>query len=90
MKEITLQIDDAAANLLSTEIKQKRATDYSNGLGDKFLIRLFDSLANNTKVMTLSMKDNKIIIRNSPLNQYDDHRQVRNQNGEISGASPQP
>lgn len=62
-KEIVLRLDDKALAIMLDEIKQKRNAGAATSIGDRFLIRLLDSFNDGTKVFSMKMDKNKLIVR---------------------------
>ena len=90
-KEILLRIDANAIAVLEQEIKTKRNSGVANSVGDRFLIRLLDTLTDNTtKVFLFKIEKNKLIIRNYASLNYDDNRPSGTESREVNGTGPQP
>lgn len=88
-KELFLRIDTNAMALLEQEIKTKRNLGVANSIGDRFLIRLLEALANNTKTFLFKIEKNRIVIKNYATLVYDDHRPTGSADREADGANPQ-
>jgi hypothetical protein len=86
-KEIILRIDAGTMAILEQEMKNKRNSGVANSIGDRFLIRLLESLSHNTKALLFKIEKNKLIVRNYTSESYDNHRQTGTENGETSRAS---
>ena len=90
-KEILVRIDANAMAVMGQEIKTKRNLGVANSVGDRFLIRLLDALADNTtKVFLFKIEKNKLIIRNYASLNYDDNRPSGTENRETVGTGTKP
>lgn len=76
MKEVVVRLDENALARIEEEVKRKRLSGAANAVGDVFLIRLLESLTNNSKVLMLKLQQNRLIVKNYDTLKYDDNRQA--------------
>ena len=89
MKEIVLRIDDHIHGVMHQETQAKRSQGACHALSEKFLIRLLDAMANNSKVLQFNLQDGKFVVRSYNTLKNDDDRQVGGNSREADRTSPQ-
>jgi hypothetical protein len=62
-KTITVTIDSDLLDAIALEIKQHRNLNAAKSLTDVFMIRFLTAAENNTKILSLHRKKNKMTVR---------------------------
>ena len=59
LQQIILKFDQRTVNLLTDEVRRKRAAGTANAFSDVFLIRLTEALNNKLATQVFKVKENK-------------------------------